>query len=52
MDMLALWGVYLLEGMFVVGLLGSAVVVLVTSVEDVQELFGADEPAEAKPGER
>lgn len=52
MDMLALWGVHLLEAMFVVGLAGSAIVVLVTSIEDVQELLGSDEPEEAKPGER
>ncbi len=52
MDSLAIFGVYLLEGMFALGLFGSAIVVLITSVEDVQELFGPDEPAEAKPGER
>ena len=33
----------LLEGMFFVGLVGSAVVVLISFVEDGKELFGKDE---------
>ncbi len=52
METLAIFGVHVLEVMFAVGLVGSVIVVLVTSVEDVQELFGPDEPAEHKPGER
>jgi hypothetical protein len=42
--------VYVLEGMFIVGLLGSAVVWVLTTVEDVVELFfksgRTEEPAE------
>jgi hypothetical protein len=34
--------VRLLEGMFVVGVLGSAVVVLLTAVEDFKMLFSKD----------
>ncbi len=37
---LALFGMRLLEVMFFVGIVGSAVVVLITSVEDMYELFG------------
>jgi len=33
----------LLEGMFFVGLAGSAVVVLISFVEDGKELFGKDD---------
>lgn len=36
--------IYVLEGMFFVGLAGSAVVVLISFVEDGKELFGKDEP--------
>jgi hypothetical protein len=38
-----LFGMRLLEVLFFVGILGSAVVVLITSFEDMHELFGAEE---------
>jgi hypothetical protein len=41
--------IYVLEGMFVVGLLGSAVVWVLTTVEDVIELFLNRDRA-AEPG--
>ena len=46
-----LWTVLirLLEGMFVVGLCGSAVVLLVTTVEDAETMLSSDEPTEANP---
>ena len=37
---IAIWGMRLLEVMFFVGLVGSAVVVLISFVEDGKELFG------------
>jgi hypothetical protein len=37
-----------LEVMFFVGLVGSAVVVLISFVEDGIELFGKDEPPESR----
>lgn len=41
----ALLAMRLLEAMFFVGIIGSAVVVLITSFEDAQELIGdAEEP--------
>ena len=36
-------GIKLLEGLFVVGVLGSAVVLLLTSLEDVRAVFQKDE---------
>jgi hypothetical protein len=39
---LAIIGMRILEVMFFVGLLGSAVVVLISFVEDGKELFGED----------
>jgi hypothetical protein len=41
---LAVFAIYLLIGMFFVGLAGSTVVVLISFFEDGQELFGKDEP--------
>ena len=41
--MLILFGMRLLEVMFFVGIAGSAVVVLITSFEDMYELFGKTE---------
>jgi hypothetical protein len=38
----AVFAMRLLEGMFFVGLVGSAVVVLISFVEDGKELFGKD----------
>ncbi|MGP8174868.1 MAG: hypothetical protein ACLP7O_10015 [Terracidiphilus sp.] len=37
-----------LEVMFLVGLAGSAVVVLISFFEDGKELFGKDEPPESR----
>jgi hypothetical protein len=37
-----------LEVMFFVGLIGSAVIVLLSFVEDGKELFGKDEPPESR----
>jgi hypothetical protein len=39
-----------LEVMFFVGLVGSAVVVVISFVEDGKELFGKDEPPQAREG--
>jgi hypothetical protein len=36
------FAVRILEGMFIVGMLGSALVVLLTAVDDIRELFGRD----------
>jgi hypothetical protein len=40
---LTLFAMRLLEAMFFVGLVGSAVVVLISFVEDGKELFGKDD---------
>lgn len=39
---LAMFAIRLLEAMFFVGLVGSAVVVLISFVEDFKELFGEE----------
>ncbi|MGD0522738.1 MAG: hypothetical protein ABSA48_15885 [Terracidiphilus sp.] len=39
---LAIFSLRLLEAMFFVGLTGSAVVVLISFIEDAKELFGKD----------
>ena len=36
------FAVRILEGMFVVGILGSALVVVLTALDDIRELFGRD----------
>jgi hypothetical protein len=41
---LAIIAIRVLEVMFFVGLAGSTVIVLISFVEDGQELFGKDEP--------
>jgi hypothetical protein len=43
---LTLFAMRLLEAMFFVGLVGSAVVVLISFVEDGKELFGKDDVKE------
>jgi hypothetical protein len=43
-----LLGMRLLEVMFFVGIVGSAIVVLITSFEDMHELFGKTEEAAAE----
>jgi hypothetical protein len=45
---LAILSMRVLEVMFFVGLAGSAVVVLISFVEDGIELLGKDEPPEAR----
>ena len=45
--LLVLFGMRLLEVMFFVGIVGSAVVVLITSFEDMHELFDKSEQAPA-----
>lgn len=40
---LALFGIRLLEVLFFTGIVGSSVVVLITTVQDMQELFESDE---------
>ena len=39
---LAILGMKLLEGMFFLGLIGSAVVIFISFIEDAHELFGKD----------
>jgi hypothetical protein len=47
---IALLGAHLLEAMFFIGILGSTVVVIITSVQDVEELLSSDEhPAAGEP---
>jgi hypothetical protein len=45
---LAILAMRVLEVMFFVGLAGSAVVILISFVEDGKELFGKDEPPESR----
>ena len=45
---LAIFAMRVLEVMFFVGLAGSAVVVLISFIEDGKELFGKDEPPESR----
>ena len=46
--LLAIIAMRLLEITFFLGLAGSAVVVLISFVEDGRELFGKDEPPESR----
>ena len=39
---LAIVGIRLLEAMFFLGMIGSAVVILISFIEDGKELFGKD----------
>ena len=39
----AVFGMRLLEVMFFIGIIGSAVVVVITSIQDAQELFDSSE---------
>jgi hypothetical protein len=39
---LAILGMRILEGMFFVGLVGSAIVVIISFIEDAKELVGED----------
>jgi hypothetical protein len=40
---LGLFAMHVLEVMFFVGMAGSAIVIVISFVEDIHELFGADE---------
>ena len=44
MHQLEIFGIHLMEMLFLVGLAGSAVVVAISFVEDLGELFESDEP--------
>lgn len=46
MDTLVRVLIRILEGMFVLGTIGSAVVWMLTTVEDVQNMFSKDAPGE------
>lgn len=46
--LLAIFAMRLLDVMFFIGMAGSALVVLISFVEDAQELFGADEPPQPR----
>jgi hypothetical protein len=37
------FAVRILEGMFIAGMLGSVLVVLLTALDDIRELFGRDD---------
>jgi hypothetical protein len=45
---LAIFAMRVLEAMFFIGLAGSTIVVLISFVEDGKELFGKDEPVQAR----
>ena len=42
------FAIYVLEAMFAAGIIGSALVVLLTSIEDVIEIATPDEPTQAR----
>ena len=50
MQQFAIIAMKVLEVMFFVGLAGSSVVVLISFAEDGKELFGKDEPPQAREG--
>ena len=50
MDILIVAGIRVLEAMFLVGMIGSTIVIIITSVEDVKTLFESDQPAVADHG--
>ena len=43
MGLLATAGVRMLEAMFIVGIAGSVIVLILTGIEDIETLFGSDE---------
>ena len=45
MDLLVHIGVRILETMFFLGMLGSCIVLILTTIEDVETLTESDEPA-------
>lgn len=44
MEQLLIWAVRVLETLFVVGSIGSAIVLILTGIEDIGTLIGSDEP--------
>jgi hypothetical protein len=42
MHQIAVFSIYALTGMFLLGIAGSVIVILISFVEDFQELFGED----------
>ncbi len=42
----------LLEGIFFLGLIGSALVILLTSIEDIKVLLEKDEPSQAEGAQK
>lgn len=44
MELLITLGIRLLETMFVVGGIGSLLVLVLTGIEDIETLFGSDDP--------
>lgn len=51
MDILIHAGVRVLEALFVIGWAGSALVLLLSGIEDIHMLFEKDEPAQESPKE-
>jgi len=47
MNWLVRFGIYTLEALFVVGWSGTAIVLLLTGIEDVETLVEKDEPPQA-----
>jgi len=48
MGFLLIAGIRLLEFLFIVGAIGSAIVLVLTGIEDVETLMGSDEPNHTK----
>jgi hypothetical protein len=48
MGFLLIAGIRLLEFLFVVGVIGSAIVLVLTGIEDVETLIGRDQPSHTK----
>jgi hypothetical protein len=45
MHLIIKFAVIFLEALFAVGVIGSAIVVILTSIEDIGEIMSSDEPA-------
>jgi hypothetical protein len=43
MQTIVIFGIRLLEGMFAVGMAGSAIVLVLSGIEDLETLFGSEE---------
>lgn len=44
MGIFVIIGIRLLESMFVVGVIGSTIVLVLSGIEDIETLLGSDEP--------